>query len=265
MKLIHYISAILLCLCILSGCVTTSNSSLSKKADPVAAVDRYVQLGLEYIKRDDLSRARKHITRALEINADDAPANAAFGLISHQDGEYEAAENSFLKALETDENYTRGRTYYAAFLFSQLRYKEALAQFEIAAKDAGYVGRAQIFTNIALCNMKLSNYDAALKAYEKTLRLDRSNGRAISGITELLIQQNDFQRAQQYYNRLVRLIRQQGLQHSAQSLWLGIRIADYFQSEAQVASLVMLLENQYSDSNEYAQYLKREQARNTDD
>jgi len=62
---------------ILNGCVTSTNSSLSKKADPVTAVQRYVQLGLEYIKRDDLQRARKHIKRALSINPNDASANAA--------------------------------------------------------------------------------------------------------------------------------------------------------------------------------------------
>mgnify|MGYP000314727552 CR=1 FL=1 len=264
MKLAQATLLIIVFVFTLNGCVTTSNSSLSKKADPVAAVERYVQLGLEYIKRDDLFRARKHILRALEINEDNAPANAALGLISHQDGEFKEAETLFLKALSLDETFTRGRTYYGAFLFSQQRFQESLAQFELASKDPGYIGRAQIFTNIALCNIKLENYDDALTAYDKTLRLDRSNGRALSGITELLIQQKNYQRGQQYYNRLVRLIRQQGLQHSAQSLWLGIRIADYFQSEEQKASLVMLLENLYPDSNEYAQYLKREQARNTD-
>jgi len=249
---------------LLNGCVTSSTSTLSKKADPVAAVQRYVELGLEYLKRGDMYLARERITRALTINPEDASANAAFGLISHQDGETEAAETSFLKAIESDKSYTRGRSYYAAFLFSEKRYQEALKQFEIAAEDTSYISRAQIFTNIALCNVKLSNNDAAIKAYQKTLRLDRSNGRALSGITELLIQEKDFKRAQQYYNHLVRLIRQQGLQHSPQSLWQGIRIADFYQSYAQEASLVMLLEKNYPNSNEYSQYLKREQARKTD-
>ena len=149
-------------------------------------------------------------------------------------------------------------------MFSERRYQEALDQFEIAANDTGYIGRAQIFTNIALCNTKLNNIDAAITAYQKTLRLDRTNGRALSGLTELLIQTKDFHKAQQYYNHLVRLIRQQGLQHTAQSLWQGIRIADYFNSDAQEASLIMLLEKNYPNSNEYSQYLNREQARKTD-
>ena len=264
MRYIQAYTLLLLLSFLMTGCVTSSTSTLSKKADPVTAVKRYVELGLEYIKRDDLYRARRHITRALSIDPEDASANAAFGLISHQDGEIKAAEESFLKAIAFDSGYTRGRTYYAAFLFSEKRYKEALKQFEIAANDTGYIGRAQIFSNIALCNVKLTDYDAALKAYQKTLRLDRTNGRAMSGITELLILTKDFKQAQQYYNHLVGLMRQQGIQHSAQSLWQGIRIASFFQSDAQEASLIMLLEKNFPDSNEYSQYLEREQARKTD-
>jgi len=88
-------------------------------------------------------------------------------LISHQDGETEAAETSFLKAIESDKSYTRGRSYYAAFLFSEKRYQEALKQFEIAAEDTSYISRAQIFTNIALCNVKLSIMTLQLRPIKK--------------------------------------------------------------------------------------------------
>ena len=38
---------------VLAACVTTSNSSLTKKADPDTAVEKFVQLGMEYIRRGD--------------------------------------------------------------------------------------------------------------------------------------------------------------------------------------------------------------------
>jgi len=235
-----------------SACVTTSNSSLTDKADPNVAVERYVQLGLEYIKRNDLHRARKHLSRALEINPEDASANASMGLIYHQESELEKAEELFNKALQSDPNYTAGRTYYGAFLFSQQRYQEALSQFELAAKDTRYEGRAQVFSNIALCNIKLEQHTAAIDAYLKALQLDRGNGIALSGITELYIQQRMYDKAQHYYNRLVRMIREQGMQHTAQSLWQGIRIADYYQSQEQALGLAYLLNEMYPDSPENA-------------
>ncbi len=238
----------------LTACVTTTNSSFARKANAEEAVEKYVQLGLEYIKRDELTRARKHLLRALELDEDNAPALAALGLIYHEDAEAELAEQSFQRALEIDPGYTRGRTYYGAFLFSEGRYEQALAQFKEASNDTQYSSRAQVFTNIALCNIKLGKRDDALKAYEKTLKLDRFNGRALSGATELLLEQNNYKRAQYFYNRLVKLISQQGLKHSPQSLWMGIRIARYYGGYAQEESLATLLQELYPDSEEYGLY-----------
>tara|TARA_R110001592_G_scaffold248308_1_gene510552 strand:- start:13477 stop:14319 length:843 start_codon:yes stop_codon:yes gene_type:complete len=241
----------------LNACVTKTNSWLSDKADPDVAVERYVQLGLEYIKRNDLHRARKHLSRALEIDPSDASANASMGLIYHEESENEKAEGLFKKALESDQDYTPGRSYYGAFLFSQQRYKEALEQFQLAAADTRYEGRAQVFSNIALCYLKLGNTDAAIEAYKKALQLDRVNGIALSGLTELYIQEGDYEKSQHYYNRLVRLIRESGMRHTAQSLWQGIRISNYFKSRDQALGLVYLLNEMYPDSEEngYAQSL----------
>jgi type IV pilus assembly protein PilF len=249
MRKFHFLIIISLSV-FLNACVTKSNSSLTDKADPDIAVERYVQLGLEYIKRNDIHRARKHLSRALEINPDDASANASMGLIYHQEGENDKAEGLFKKAIESDKNYTPGRTYYGAYLFSQQRYKEALQQFHIAATDTRYEGRAQVFSNIALCQIKLGHNDLGIEAYQKALQLDRVNGVALSGITELYIHDEAYERSQHYYNRLVRLIRENGMRHTAESLWQGIRIANYFKSRDQALGLAYLLNEMYPDSEE---------------
>jgi len=248
------ILGLIVLLLMLTSCVTTTDSSLAKKTDLGKAGEQYVQLGLEYIKRKDLQRARKHLQRALEINPNDAAALGAMGLVYQEEGEVALAENSFVASIDSDPDYTRGRTYYAAFLFSQGKYEDALEQFEQAGEDTAYEGRAQIFTNIALCNLKLGRLEEALTGYEKTLRLDRTNGRALSGATELLIKLGHFDKAQQYYNMLVGMIRQQGMNHTAQSLWQGIRIAQHYDSHEQVKSLATVLSSSYPDSAEYAHY-----------
>lgn len=254
MRLFWQLVSIGIALAVLQACVTTEQSNLTRKADPLAAVQRYVDLGLEYIKRDDYNRARKHLSRALELDPDNAPALSALGLIYSNEGEAKLAEASFKQALDSDSSYTRAYTYYGAFLFSSERYKEALQQFEAAANDTRFSSRAQVYTNIALCNIKLGNNTVALDAYRRSLQLDRYSGRALSGATELLLSERDYAGAQAYYNRLIRLIAENDMQHSAQSLWQGIRIANYFNNPEQVESIGALLGELYPDSDEYQRY-----------
>jgi len=232
------------------ACVTSSTSSLTEKANPELAVERYVQLALEYVKRGELSRAKKHLARALEIDPDAANANAAMALVYSQEGEYLEAERLFKAALSEAPDYTRGRSYYAAFLYAQKRYQEALAQFQEAVKNTNYDGRAQLYSNIALCHIKLGQPESAIDAYEQTLRLDKVNGRALAGISELYFQLGQYDKSQAYYNRLVRLIRDKGMKHTAQSLWLGIRLARHYGSLEQAKALESLLNELYPHSNE---------------
>lgn len=245
---------LLLACAILQACVTTSDSPLTRNADPDAAIERYVELGFEYIKRDDFNRAQKHLKRALELDEDSAPANSAMGLIYSNQGESKLAESAFKTAVSSDPTYTRGRTYFGAFLFSQSRFEEAREQFLRAAEDTQYSSRPQIYTNIALCNLKLGDEGKAFSAYERALQLDRFNGNALSGLTEILLERGDYKNAQFYYNRLVREISEGKLSHSSQTLWQGIRIARYFNAKPQEESLVALLTEFYPDSQEFKRY-----------
>jgi type IV pilus assembly protein PilF len=238
----------------LQACVTTSDSHLTRNADPDTAVARYVELGFEYIKRDDFQRAQKHLLRALEIDEDSASANSAMGLIYSKQGEHKLAEESFEKAISSDSSYTRGRTYYAAFLFSRARFDEALQQFLRAAEDTQYPSRPQIYTNIALCNLRLGDETKAFAAYERALQLDRFNGNALSGLTEILLSRDDYKNSQFYYNRLVRQISDGNMMHSPQSLWQGIRIARHFNAKPQEESLGALITELYPDSQEFKKY-----------
>ena len=239
---------------LLSACVTTTDSAFNRKADEDRALDNYVQLGLAYIQRNNFEKARLNIDRALEIKSDSSKAYAALGLLYQQEAEDELAEESFKKALAFDENNTRGRTFYAAFMYRSKRYEEALEQFQIASKNTDYNGRASIFVNIAQCALKLERYDLAIKAYEKVLVLDRVHPQALIGVTQLLMQDGQYLKAQRYYNRIVNIIRSSSMTHSARSLSLGIELANHFNNESQLSSYVLLLKQLYPDSREYQQY-----------
>mgnify|MGYP000117873356 CR=1 FL=1 len=237
-----------------SGCVTTTDSPFSNKADESKALQNYIQLGLAYIQRDDFEKARANIGRALEIDSDSSEAYAALGLLYQQQAENALAEKHFKHAMSLDAKNTRGRTFYASFLFRLERYEEALQQFELAGSDTDYPRRSVIFINAAQCHLKLGQKDQAVKAYEKALALDRTQPQALIGISQLLIQEGEYLKGQQYYNRMVNVIRSSGMTHSAKSLWLGIELARHFNDHGQESSYALLLKKLYPESQEYKQY-----------
>ena len=91
---------------LLSACVTTVESRLTRKADPEKAVDNYTQLGLGYIQQGRFDRARARINRALEINPKYAPANNAMALLLQSEREPELAEEYFLKSIDLDSDFS---------------------------------------------------------------------------------------------------------------------------------------------------------------
>lgn len=236
------------------ACVTTTDSVFTQKENKSEAVDTYVQLGLAYIERNDYDRARKHLARALAIDPNNAGALAALGLVFQNDGEPSLAEKNFKRSIELDPTFTRGKTYYAAYLYSEGRYQEAYDQFKQASNDTEFEGRAQIFRNMAFCANKLNDRTLTYQAYEKSLVLNRSQPSVILTLVGMLIEDKNYQKAQQYFNNYVGMVRSSSVTHSSTSLYYGIQLARYYQDNQQESGYAMLLKTLYGDSIEYKKY-----------
>ncbi len=243
------------CLALLLGaCVSKTTSSFKNKENQTDALNLYIQLSLAYIQKQDLERARIHINRALEIDPDSPGAHAAFGLLYERQGEPALAEKSFLRALKKDPQYTRGRTYYAAFLYSKKDYAKALDQLLIASEDTGFDGRGQVFVNIARCSIRLKKHEEATKAFDKAVLLDRSLLSTLVELIEVQIGMNEHDEAQKLFNRMQNYVRNGVMTHSPRSLLAGARLAKHYGQSDQMASLGLVLKNLYPGSQEYTQY-----------
>ncbi len=238
-----------------AGCVTTTTNPFGAKEDKGKAVTSHIQLGLAYIERNNMERARKKLNRALELDPESAGAHAALGLVYQKEGENSLAESQFVKSLKFDPAFTRGRTYYAAFLYSQGRFQEAFNQFEAASQDTEFASRAQVFSNMGLCASKLGNHGEALKAYEKSLVLNADQPDLLISVVNLQINEQNYAAAQRYFNQFLRMVSAStGVTHTPLSLYLGIQIADYSQNTQLKNGYAELLKVLYPQSSEYMRY-----------
>lgn len=245
----------IVCVFMLGGCVTHTDSSLRSKANAGRAEAAYVQLGLAYIAEKQLAEARDNLRRALEINASSAPATAAMGLVFQMQSEEALAEEHFRKALNYDSGYTRGRTYYGAFLYAQKRFEEAYDQFERATNDTGFEDRGQVFYNLALCASRLGRDEKAIEAYQKAVNIQGESFELLSELSRLLVYTGQYEQAARYFERLDSLVASSpAIRHTPRSLLTGLRLARHGGDGNREASLALLLRNLYPESSENKQY-----------
>ena len=242
--------ALLAALTVLAGCITTTEGGFTEEASPEKALNQRVELARQYIGEGNWEAAKRNLKLAYEIDPNNAHVYEAFALVYQSTGEYELAEENFKEALKIDPKFPRARNNYAAFLFSQQRYKEAAQQLEIVVKDSLYSGRPLAFVNLGLCREQLFDPDGAEEAFVRALAMDRTNSIALLEMAQLRFDAGDYLNSRKYYANYRAVVRKQ----SARGLWLGIRLARESGNLNDESSYALALSNLYPDSVEYEAY-----------
>jgi type IV pilus assembly protein PilF len=228
---------------LLTGCVTTGDTS--RKVDPEQARDAYIQLGLGYLQKGETERAKKPLSEALALDPKSASANTALALVFQYEGEYETAEKHFRTALGSDPQNARILNNYGAFLLDRERYPEALGYFQKASEDTLYSERSRVFENLGLTYQRMGATTEARESFERSLRLNSRQPRALLELAQLEYQAQDYVPAWQHYRAFAEMSGQ-----NAASLGLGIQLAKRFDDHSRAASYALQLKRLYPASPE---------------
>ena len=184
------------------------------------------------------------------MGGDNAEINEALALVYQNTGELERADTAYKKAIRLDGSISRVRNNYAAFLYAQERYQEALKQLKLVVEDTLYERRAAAYMNLGRCYTKLNQYTQAKEAYKRSFLMDRRNIIVQLELAEVYFELKEFPDAQRFYDGFRQSVRQQ----PARALWLGIRLADQFDDRDAMSSYALALKNLYPRSKEYLAY-----------
>jgi type IV pilus assembly protein PilF len=237
---------------LLAACVTTTSGGFENKNDPKKTVEFSVAAARNYLQQGNYEAAKRHLKTALAIDDDSADVHETLAQVFWRTGEIEQADEEFRRAISLDNsnNNSRIRNNYAAFLYSQQRYRDAEEQLLKVTADLMYDRRADAFINLGRVQLKLKNFAAAKDTLERALLMQRDNKEAVFELAEVYYQLGDYSKAQQFYAAY----RKQVPVQSAESLWLGIRIAQKFSDGDTVASYALALKNLFPRSEEYIEY-----------
>lgn len=242
--------ALLLCLLVLTGCVTSTQGVFTDPPEPEKALRQRVELARKYIGEGNWENAKRNLKQAAAIDPNSAEVHEAFALVYQSTGEAELAEQNYKKAIRLDHTLSRARNNYATFLYAQQRYSEAEEQLEAVVKDPLYSARPQAFVNLGLCRLQLTDKGGAEEAFERALTMDRTNVVALLEAAELRFAAGDVRAAERHYGVYRTAVRKQ----SSRGLWLGVRLAQAIGDRNAESSYAMALRNLYPDSPEYRTY-----------
>ncbi len=245
---------LLLAASLLAGCVTTGNVDPMKTGKGrEEARDAYVQLGIGYLQQGETERAKVPLKKALELDSSNADAHAALALVFQIEMEPKLADEHFRKAISQRRDDARLLNNYGSFLFEQKRYQEAMERYTQAAQDNLYPERSRIFENLGLTALQLQQREQAKAYFERSLRLNSRQPRALMEMALLSFEDKQFVPARSYYESYLVLA-----PHDARSLLLGVRLAKVFEERDNAASLGLQLKRLYPGTPEYQQYLSEQ-------
>ena len=180
------LALLLLVTSLAAGCVSSGHESplqTGKGRDEARVA--YVQLGLGYLQQGMSEQAKVPLKKALELDSNDADANAALALVFQAQAEPELADQYFKKALASRPADPRLLNNYGSFLFEQQRYDQASRYFQQASADTLYPERSRVFENLGVTSMRLGQRDSARQQLEKALHLNSRQPRALLEMAEL--------------------------------------------------------------------------------
>lgn len=242
---------------LLSGCAGLQSESVAINKNTVsseAAMQSYTTLGLQYLQSGDSVNAKSAVQKALEINPDFAPAYNALALIFQREDEIALAEQYYKKAISLAPDSAMLHNNYGAFLFSEERFSEACVELAKATEDPFYNNRAQTFENLGRCYQQLGRYDVAIHSFDRSLKTGGVRPLALVELADLYLMSQNVLKAEEYFSQFTRLINAKRVNHSARSLWVGIRLARENNKVSLATTYTLLLKNLYPESDEYKKY-----------
>lgn len=140
--------------------------------DPRSAAARYnAQLGIAYLKQNDVTIAREKIERALAQNPRDPIVQSSAGLLYERLNDVAKADRAYSAALRLAPKNPDYQNNYAVFQCRRGEFAKGQKLFEQAASNPEYATPAAAYTNAGVCARSAKDLARAEDYFRKALKL----------------------------------------------------------------------------------------------
>ena len=230
---------------ILTGCATQTTNERKRTEEPSKIADLNTQLAIAYIRDGDYELAKKKLESAISADSSHAPAYSALGLLYNQVGEFDEADKNFSQALRLDPANSSILNNYGQVLCQHGKYEKGQQMFLKANENALYATPEIALNNAGTCAMSAGDIDSAETHFRAALQRNPLIAASLLQMSIISYDKNLHLPARAYLQRYLEVG-----SHTAQSLWLGIRIERVLGDKDALASYALQLEKGYPDSEE---------------
>jgi type IV pilus assembly protein PilF len=253
-------AALLTATACLAACTSTTTSNWDRKESPADAAKYNALLGIEYMRRGELAKARDKIERALEADPDMPVAHTAAGMLYDRLGEIPKAEKHFKAAIRLQDDNPELMNHYGVFLCRQNKVDEGEKLIVKAALNPVYTTPYLAYTNAGLCMSGAGRQAEAEKYYLKALQMRPQFTRAIAQLAELKFAQRDHLQARNYLERYIKASRELLTPDPdlPAMLWLGVRVERALDNPSTADAYARRLKSEYPTAEQTRALLKSE-------
>lgn len=211
-------SAVLL---VVAGCVSSS-SRPAKTESPTDAAQYNLQLGVSYLRQNNIDAAKEKLEKAIEQDPDLATAHAALGLVFERLEDLPGAERHYRRAVAIDDGDPDTLNSLAVFLCAKrgnpedgLRFFDRALAIPLSRKNAN---RAMLNANAGTC-AKSVDLPRAESYLRTALEQDPKFADALLQLAEVSLARGNALQARGFVERYLA-----GGSSSAAILWIGVQV-----------------------------------------
>ena len=257
---------------VLSGCISqggvssrafggtggAGGSTAGNGADIVTASDEpalrkrarlRMELAIGYFEAGQPEVALDEVKQSLVIDPGYADAYNLRGLIYMRLDDAGLAEDSFRRAIAINPREPNTLHNYGWLLCQQNRFGDASQQFNLALAVPGYADRPKTLMTQGLCQLRAGNRVEAERLLMQAYELDAGNPVVGFNLAQLMVQRNEWSRAQFYARRV-----NNSPSANAETLWLGVRIERRLNNREAMTQLAGQLQRRFPQSREALAY-----------
>lgn len=232
---------------------TSSNRSPNSPEEVRRRARIRLELAAGYYQQGQYSTALEEARTATTIDPNYSTAYGMVGLVQMAIGDQPQAEAAFRRGLQIDPKDAELNNNYGWYLCQAGQAQESIAYFERAIEDRHYTTPAKPLHNAGICMRKAGDDTAAEQYFLRSFQIDPSNAVALFNLSDMYLRRGNTDRAKFYSDRLL-----SANQPTAETLMLGLRVAQAAGDRDQFNSLAQQLRNRFPESPEAAQMSRGE-------